>query len=32
VNGALKDPSTGGNPVKMTQENTTRLLLDIINA
>ena len=32
VNGALKDPSTGGNPVKMTQKNTTRLLLDIINA
>ena len=27
VTGALKDPSTGGNPVKMTRENTTKLLL-----
>lgn len=26
VQGALKDPSTGGNPVEMTQENTTALL------
>ena len=27
VAGALKDPSTGGNPVEMTRENTTQLLL-----
>ncbi|GLQ27372.1 iron-containing alcohol dehydrogenase [Sulfitobacter pacificus] len=27
VTGALKDPSTGGNPVEMTPENTTKLLL-----
>ena len=27
VEGALSDPSTGGNPVEMTQENTTKLLL-----
>ncbi|MGJ8556224.1 MAG: iron-containing alcohol dehydrogenase, partial [Sulfitobacter geojensis] len=27
VTGALKDPSTGGNPVEMTRENTTKLLL-----
>jgi 4-hydroxybutyrate dehydrogenase len=27
VAGALSDPSTGGNPVRMTQENTTKLLL-----
>lgn len=27
VTGALKDPSTGGNPIEMTQENTTKLLL-----
>lgn len=27
VAGALKDPSTGGNPIEMTQENTTKLLL-----
>ena len=27
VAGALADPSTGGNPVKMTKENTTDLLL-----
>ena len=26
VTGALNDPSTGGNPVKMTRENTTNLL------
>lgn len=26
VTGALADPSTGGNPVEMTRENTTRLL------
>lgn len=30
VKGALSDPSTGGNPVKMTKENTTKLLYDII--
>lgn len=30
VDGALIDPSTGGNPVKMTKENTTELLRDII--
>ena len=27
VTGALADPSTGGNPVEMTRENTTKLLL-----
>ncbi len=27
VSGALKDPSTGGNPITMTKENTTKLLL-----
>ncbi len=27
VAGALADPSTGGNPVEMTKENTTKLLL-----
>ncbi|WP_435138303.1 iron-containing alcohol dehydrogenase [Pseudopelagicola sp. nBUS_19] len=27
VSGALADPSTGGNPVEMTKENTTKLLL-----
>ncbi len=27
VAGALKDPSTGGNPITMTKENTTKLLL-----
>lgn len=27
VAGALRDPSTGGNPVKMTEENTRKLLL-----
>lgn len=31
VDGALIDPSTGGNPVKMTKANTTELLQDIIN-
>ena len=30
ISGALKDPSTGGNPIKMTHENTTKLLFDII--
>ncbi|MFT5868677.1 MAG: alcohol dehydrogenase class IV [Paracoccaceae bacterium] len=30
VAGALIDPSTGGNPIKMTQENTRALLLAII--
>ncbi len=30
VAGALMDPSTGGNPIEMTQENTTKLLLEII--
>ena len=30
VEGALKDPSTGGNPVEMTAENTRKLLLEII--
>ena len=30
VAGALSDPSTGGNPVEMTRENTTKLLLEII--
>lgn len=30
VAGALTDPSTGGNPIEMTKENTTKLLLDII--
>ena len=30
VAGALSDPSTGGNPIAMTQENTTKLLLEII--
>ena len=30
VAGALIDPSVGGNPIKMTQENTTQLLLEII--
>ena len=29
VAGALIDPSTGGNPIEMTQENTTKLLLEI---
>jgi 4-hydroxybutyrate dehydrogenase len=30
VAGALNDPSTGGNPVEMTAENTRKLLLEII--
>lgn len=30
VAGALKDPSTGGNPIEMTAENTRELLLKII--
>ncbi len=30
VAGALIDPSTGGNPIEMTKENTTRLLLEIV--
>ena len=30
VTGALSDPSTGGNPVEMTRENTTELLLKIV--
>ena len=30
VEGALIDPSTGGNPVEMTRENTTKLLLEIV--
>jgi 4-hydroxybutyrate dehydrogenase len=30
VAGALKDPSTGGNPIEMTLENTTKLLLEIV--
>ena len=30
VAGALLDPSTGGNPVEMTKENTTKLLLEIV--
>ena len=30
VAGALVDPSTGGNPVAMTEENTTKLLLSCI--
>ena len=30
VAGALMDPSTGGNPVKMTEKNTMKLLLSII--
>ncbi len=30
VSGALSDPSTGGNPVEMTAENTRELLLKII--
>ncbi len=31
VASALIDPSTGGNPIKMTKENTTQLLNNIIN-
>jgi len=30
VAGALKDPSTGGNPVEMNEENTRKLLLQIV--
>ncbi|WP_298863317.1 iron-containing alcohol dehydrogenase [uncultured Sulfitobacter sp.] len=30
VAGALSDPSTGGNPVKMTKENTRKLLLECV--
>ena len=30
VAGALADPSTGGNPVEMTPENTRTLLLNVI--
>ncbi|MBB3995919.1 4-hydroxybutyrate dehydrogenase [Sulfitobacter undariae] len=30
VAGALIDPSTGGNPIEMTQENTTKLLMACI--
>jgi len=30
VEGALSDPSTGGNPIEMTRENTKELLLKIV--
>ncbi len=30
VAGALKDPSTGGNPVEMTEENTRKLLTSLL--
>lgn len=30
VAGALSDPSTGGNPIEMTEENTRKLLLEIV--
>ncbi len=30
IEGALKDPSTGGNPIEMTADNTRQLLLAII--
>jgi alcohol dehydrogenase class IV len=30
VAGALKDPSTGGNPIEMTADNTRKLLLNIV--
>lgn len=30
VAGALRDPSTGGNPIKMTPENTRQLLLGVL--
>ena len=30
VDGALRDPSTGGNPIEMTAENTKELLLKIV--
>ena len=29
VSGALIDPSTGGNPIKMTEENTRKLIVEI---
>ena len=29
VSGALIDPSTGGNPIKMTEENTRKLIIKI---
>ena len=29
VSGALIDPSTGGNPIKMTEENTRKLIMEI---
>jgi len=29
VSGALIDPSTGGNPIKMTEENTRKLIIEI---
>ena len=29
VSGALNDPSTGGNPIKMTEENTRKLIIEI---
>ncbi|MEM7752635.1 MAG: iron-containing alcohol dehydrogenase [Pseudomonadota bacterium] len=30
VSGALSDPSTGGNPIEMTRENTMKLLCEIV--
>jgi 4-hydroxybutyrate dehydrogenase len=30
VEGAMKDPSTGGNPIEMTAENTRKLLLELV--
>lgn len=30
VAGALSDPSASGNPIKMTKENTTKLLLECV--
>ena len=29
ISGALIDPSTGGNPIKMTEENTRKLIIEI---
>jgi len=29
VSGALIDPSTGGNPIRMTEENTRKLIIEI---
>ena len=29
ISGALIDPSTGGNPIKMTEENTRKLIMEI---